>query len=84
MNVQTKFSAGDKVWFLRSDTIVSKNIYKTVVTQYTYDPANIKVHHVMGSEDFAYKLTEDNMYRTKKEAGEAFLKANGLDCGVGQ
>ena len=91
MQIETKFNVGDKHWFIDGtgniiliiitglEINVRQNINSAlgpnVVIEYRIRPT-------VGSDYSFTGIKEDRIYNTKQEAGEAWLKSQGLKCGV--
>ena len=85
--IETKFKIGQTVYWLAS------KIYEGKITRLKVEQAitgstmadSLKVTKVVQyalNTGHGNYMTSDNLYVTKKEAAEAFMKANGLDCGI--
>lgn len=93
MQIETKFNIDDKLWFidgqgkileviiLSIDIIVIEkmlrnNHYKTIaVIEYRVKPTPESNYTFIN-------IKENHLHKTKQEAGEAWLKSQGLKCGV--
>ena len=91
MKIETKFNVGDKLWFIDGqgklleviinniDIKVSGNINSAL------EPNIVIEHRIRPTSESSYTFTgiyENRLYKTKQEAGEAWLKSQGLKCGV--
>lgn len=92
MKIETKFSVNDKVWIIANDGSLKETVISSIsITVYgkTYNP------NMDGVIEYQYSLRDPNksgfshcekfvekMYKTKQEAGEAWMKSQGLKCGV--
>ena len=95
MQIETKFDVGDKPWFIDgtgkllevnitdieikvscgtpNDNFVSKTVIEYLIkptseSNYTFNSVK--------------SVKENKLYKTKQKAGEAWLKSQGLKCGV--
>ncbi len=94
MKVESKFNIGDKVYSVSSSIYVHiiKRITTTswqpsdkegLSTDYSYDVS--KVPGVDNAETSSYTgIGQHRLYSTKQAAGEAWMKRNGLDCGMSE
>ena len=83
MQIETKFNINDKLWFIdgqgkilevRINSIDIKVSNKTVI-EYRISPTS--------ESSYTFNcIKEHQLYKTKQEAGEAWLKSQGLKCGV--
>ena len=81
--INSKFKIGQHIFWLTS-SIMEGQIKVVEATEHL--KANCTTH----STEVKYRLTcghggyveGHSIFATKKEAGEAFMRANGLDCGV--
>ena len=91
MQIETKFNVGDKHWFIDG----TGNILLVIITDIkinvrqninsTLEPNVVIEYHIrptVGSKNAITGVKEDRLYDTKQEAGEAWLKSQGLKCGV--
>ena len=93
MQIETKFNINDKLWFIDgqgkilevvinsidikvSDKIIRNGHFETItVIEYRIRPTSESSYTFTG-------IYENRLYKTKQEAGEAWLKSQGLKCGV--
>lgn len=93
MQIETKFNVGDKLWFTDghgqileiiifsidikvSEKMFNNNHFETnAIVEYRIRPTSTKSHTFTD-------VNENQLYKTKQEAGEAWLKSQGLKCGV--
>ena len=81
--INSKFKIGQEIFWLASSIMEGQ----IMVVEATECLSSNRTTH---TTELKYRLscghggyvTESTIFATKKEAGEAFMKANGLDCGV--
>jgi hypothetical protein len=81
MKIETKFNAGDKVWFNHCDNITSKTVFSITVIQYAYN-TELSIQYKMGSENYATIVNESKVFATKQECAEAWLNKQGIVVGL--
>lgn len=93
MKIETKFSVNDKVWIINhSGALVETIIASINIIAYGSTHQNISLRNTIKTEYYleyigapsstCSGMKEDNMYLSKQEAGEAWMKSQGLKCGV--
>ena len=82
MQIETKFNIDDKLWFIDGQGKILEVIINSIdiairdKTVITYRIITTPTRHTFTS------VKENQLYKTKQEAGEAWLKSQGLKCGV--
>lgn len=92
MQIETKFNVGDKLWFIEGTgkilEIVIISIDIKVIGGTPNDHFHTKTiieHRIRPTSESSYTFTcikENKLYKTKQEAGEAWMESQGLKCGV--
>ena len=83
MQIETKFSIDDKLWFIDGQG----KILEVIINSIDIKVSNKTVieYRIRPTSESSYTFTgiyENRLYNTKQEAGEAWLKSQGLKCGV--
>lgn len=90
MQIETKFNVNDELWIIKRGELnkvviaqISVNIYGTAYNPKMNGAIDI-VYHVRNIErpSETDSIKELKLYTTKQEAGEAWMKSQGLKCGV--
>ena len=91
MQIETKFNINDKLWFIDGQGKILEVIINSIDIKVTGRMPN---HHFDYKTIIEYRIIitstrhtftcikENQLYKTKQEAGEAWLKSQGLKCGV--
>ena len=92
MQIETKFNVGDKLWFIDGAGIILEVIIYSIdikvsgkVPNHHFDYKTVIEYRIRPTSESSYTFTgiyENRLYKTKQEAGEAWLKSQGLKCGV--
>ena len=92
MQIETKFNVGDKLWFIESTgQILEIIIHNIDIKVSSINPSNdfhtkiVIEYRIRPTSESSYTFTgiyENRLYKTKQEAGEAWMKSQGLKCGV--
>lgn len=92
MQIETKFNVGDKLWFIEGTgkileiVIISIDIKVIVGTPNDhFDSKTTIEYRIRPTSESSYTFTgvkENQLYKTKQEAGEAWMESQGLKCGV--
>lgn len=88
MQIETKFNVGDKLWFIDGTGQILEVIIESIGIKVIDD--NFVSKTVVGydirrnsaSRYIFNDIKENNLYKTKQEAGEAWMESQGLKCGV--
>ena len=82
MQIETKFNVGGKHWFIDGQGQILEVII-TVIDVKVRDKTVFEYHIMTTSTRHTFSCVKENqLYNTKQEAGEAWLKSQGLKCGV--
>lgn len=90
MELETKYNVNDKLWIIKKGQLnkvviaqISLNIYGIAYNPKMNGAIDI-VYHVRNIErpSETDSLKELELYTTKQKAGEAWMKSQGLNCGV--
>ena len=91
MQIETKFNVGDTHWFIDGQGQILEVIINSIDIKVSGRMPN---HHFDSKTVIEYRITttstnhtfscvkENQLYNTKQEAGEGWLKSQGLKCGV--
>ena len=92
MQIETKFNIDDKLWFIDGQRKILEVIINSIDIKVNGKMVN---HHFNTITVIEYRIrptstksltftdvNENRLYKTKQEAGEAWLKSQGLKCGV--
>ena len=91
MQIETKFNVGDKHWFIDGtgkllEVIIESIDIKVIANINSALETNVlieyRIRHTSESSYTFNCIKENKLYKTKQEAGEAWLKSQGLKCGV--
>ena len=92
MQIETKFNVGDKLWFIDGQGKILEVIINSIdikvsgkITNHHFDYKTVIEYRIRPTSESNYAFTgvkENRLYNTKHEAGEAWLKSQGLKCGV--
>ena len=92
MQIETKFNVGDKLWFIEGTgkileiVIISIDIKVIGGTPNDhFDTKTVIEYRIRPTSESSYTFTgikENKLYKTKQEAGEAWMESQGLKCGV--
>ena len=97
MQIETKFNIGDKLWFIDGTGKLLEVTIQTMDIKVTNIHVNSRnsnkdfetkiaiEHRIRPTSESSYTftgITENKLYKTKQEAGEAWMKSQGLKCGV--
>lgn len=88
MQIETKFNVNDKLWFIDGTgklleviiesigiKVIDDNFVSKTVVRYD-------IRRNSASRYIFNDIKENNLYKTKQEAGEAWMESQGLRCGV--
>ena len=83
MQIETNFNIDDKLWFIDGQG----KILEVIINSIDIKVSNKTVieYHIRSTLESNYTFNgiyENRLYKTKQEAGEAWLKSQGLKCGV--
>lgn len=79
MDIETKFKAGDSVFWL-TGTGIRPGVVKSVIAEETINGTSVLYMLSVGSQ--YDKIRDKDIFKTKEEAGEQMLINNGLDIGI--
>lgn len=93
MTIETKYGVNDVVWIISPNGNLKEMIIaKTSIEVYgnRYNPSmdgKISISHDLKDYDkdsnfYSTDVSEDKIYDTKQKAGEAWMKLQGLKCGM--
>ena len=93
MQIETKFNIDDKLWFIDGQGKILEVIINSIdikvsgrmVKNNHYETITVIEYRIRPTSESSYTFTgikEHQLYKTKQEAGEAWLKSQGLKCGV--
>ena len=92
MQIETKFNVGDKLWFIDGTGEILEVIINSIdikvsgkIPNHHFDSKTVIEYRIRPTSESSYTFTgiyENRLYKTKQEAGEAWLKSQGLKCGV--
>lgn len=86
MQIETKFNIDDKLQFIDGQGQILEAIINSIDIKVS---GKIPNHHIeyriRPTSESSYTFScikENNLYKTKQEAGEAWMESQGLKCGV--
>ena len=92
MQIETKFNIDDKLWFIDGQGKILEVIIESIdikvsgkIPNHHFDYKTIIEYRIRPTSESSYTfncIKEHQLYKTKQEAGEAWLKSQGLKCGV--
>ena len=92
MQIETKFNIDDKLWFIDGQGKILEVIINSIdikvsgkVPNHHFDYKTVIEYRIRPTSESSYTfncIKEHQLYKTKQEAGEAWLKSQGLKCGV--
>ena len=92
MQIETKFNVNDKHWFIDGQGKILEVIINSIdikvsgrMVNHPFDSKTVIEYRISPTLESNYAFTgvkENRLYNTKQEAGEAWLKSQGLKCGV--
>ena len=92
MQIETKFNIDDKLWFIDGQGKILEVIINNIdikvsgrMVNHNFDTKTVIEYRIRPTSESSYTFTgiyENRLYKTKQEAGEAWLKSQGLKCGV--
>ncbi len=94
MQIETKFNINDKLWFIDGKGQILEIIILSIDIKVSdekifsskhYETIAVIEYRIRPTSESSYTFTgiyENRLYKTKQEAGEAWLKSQGLKCGV--
>ena len=92
MQIETKFNIYDKLWFIDGQGKILEVIINSIDIKVTgrmpnhhFDYKIVIEYRIRPTSESSYTfncIKENKLYKTKQEAGEAWLKSQGLKCGV--
>ena len=92
MQIETKFNFGDKLWFIDGQGKILEVIINSIdikvngkMVNHNFNTITVIEYRIRPTSESSYTFTfvkENQLYKTKQEAGEAWLKSQGLKCGV--
>lgn len=92
MQIETKFNVNDKLWFIEgTGQILEIVIIRIDIRVNVGNPSNnfvnktIVGYTIRPTSNLSYTfndIKENKLYKTKQEAGEAWMESQGLKCGV--
>lgn len=94
MQIETKFNVGDKLWFIEGTGTILEIVIITIDIKVNdnarssnkdFDIKTLIEYRIRPTSDSSYTFTcikENKLYKTKQEAGEAWMESQGLKCGV--
>ena len=80
MVIETKFNVRDEAWYINQGAIKVAEIYRIKAEYIDMGGGKyaVQITYTLGSHD----MREPELHSTKEEAGIAWLKKQGLDCGL--
>ena len=92
MQIETKFNIDDKLWFIDGQGKILEVIINSIdikvsgkMINHHFDYKTVIEYRIRPTSESSYTFTcikENQLYKTKQEAGEAWLKSQGLKCDV--
>ena len=92
MQIETKFNIDDKLWFIDGQGKILEVIIESIdikvsgkIPNHHFDYKTVIEYRIRSTSESSYTfncIKEHQLYKTKQEAGEAWLKSQGLKCGV--
>ena len=92
MQIETKFNIDDKLWFIDGQGKILEVIINSIdikvsgkIPNHHFDTKTVIEYRIRPTSESNYTfncIKENQLYKTKQEAGEAWLKSQGLKCGV--
>ena len=92
MQIETKFNIDDKLWFIDGQGKILEVIIESIdikvsgkIPNHHFDYKTVIEYSIRPTSESSYTfncIKENQLYKTKQEAGEAWLKSQGLKCGV--
>ena len=92
MKIETKFNINDKLWFIDGQGKILEVIINSIdikvsgkIPNHHFDTKTVIEYRIRPTSESSYTFTcikDNRLYKTKQEAGEAWLKSQGLKCGV--
>ncbi len=92
MQIETKFNIDDKLWFIDGQGKILEVIIESIdikvsgkIPNHHFDYKTIIEYRIRPTSESSYTfncIKEHQLYKTKQETGEAWLKSQGLKCGV--
>ena len=92
MQIETKFNIDDKLWFIDGQGKILEVIINSIdikvsgrMVNHHFDSKTVIEYRIRPTSESSYTFTgiyENRLYKTKQEAGEVWLKSQGLKCGV--
>ena len=92
MQIETKFNIDDKLWFVDGQGQILEVIINSIdikvsgrMPNHNFDYKTVSEYRIRSTSESNYTfncIKEHQLYKTKQEAGEAWLKSQGLKCGV--
>ena len=92
MQIETKFNVGDKLWFVDGKGQILEVIINSIdikvngkMVNHNFNTIAVVEYRIRPTSESSYTfncIKENRLYKTKQEAGEAWLKSQGLKCGV--
>lgn len=92
MQIETKFNIDDKLWFIGGHAKILEVIIESIdikvsgkIPNHHFDTKTVIEYRIRSTSESSYTLNcinENRLYNTKQEAGEAWLKSQGLKCDV--
>ena len=92
MQIETKFNFGDKLWFIDGQGKILEVIINSIdikvngkMVNHNFNTITVIEYRIRPTSESRYTFTcikENQLYKTKQEAGEAWLKSQGLKCVV--
>ena len=92
MQIETKFNINDKLWFIDGQGKILEVIIESIdikvigkIPNHHFDYKTVIEYRIRSTSESSYTfncIKEHQLYKTKQEAGEAWLKSQGLKCGV--
>ena len=81
MLVETKYNPRETVFILDQGLILEIQIFSVEIEMSYYGEMSVKYKYIRGNNTKSHEY-EKKCYRTKQEAGEAWMKINGLEMGL--
>jgi|SaaInl8_200m_RNA_FD_contig_31_138172_length_853_multi_9_in_0_out_0_3 hypothetical protein len=81
MLVETKYNPGETVFILDQGCISEIEIFSVEIEISYYGEMSVKYKYIRGNNTKSNEY-EKKCYRTRQEAGEAWMKINGLEVGI--
>ena len=78
MTFKSKYNIGDTIFRIRDG--IKKSTIKAILIEHRKTNTNYKYY----IDDYDYPVNKKELYETKEEAANEWLRQQGLDCGLKQ